>query len=354
MKEKQIANDTTPSLTGRVRGGSPIIAIVCGGDSSEHDVSLRSAQGIYSFLDKDLFEVFIVEITGLTWEAHLDGDKRAAVSREDFSFRVGRRTVKPDFAYITIHGTPGEDGILQGYFDLIRLPYSTSGVLVEAMTFNKFTLNQYLKGFGVSVSESLVVRKGNEDLVTDDEIIQHIGLPCFVKPNAGGSSFGVSKVKTLDDLRPAIRKAMNESDEVMVEAFMPGTELTCGCYKVSGKEVVFPVTEVVTHNEFFDYDAKYKGEVDEITPARISDDLRDRVQALTSAIYDILGCSGIIRIDYIVTKVQDEDGRERDRINMLEINTTPGMTATSFIPQQVRAAGLDIKDVLTEIIEDKL
>ena len=331
-----------------------VVAIVCGGDSSEHDVSLRSAQGIDSFLDKEKFEVFIVEIKGLVWEAHLKNGKRATVSREDFSFKVGRRTVHPDFAYITIHGTPGENGILQGYFDLIHMPYSTSGVLIEALTFNKFMLNQYLKGFGVSVSESLVVRRGHEDLVTDDEIIGHIGLPCFVKPNAGGSSFGVTKVKTLDQLRPAIHLAMEESDEVMVEAFMPGTELTCGCYKVTGKEVVFPITEVVTHNEFFDYDAKYNGSVDEITPARIDEDLRDRVQALTSAIYDILGCSGIIRVDYIVTKQKDDDGRERNRINMLEINTTPGMTATSFIPQQVRAANLDIKDVLTDIIEDKL
>lgn len=331
-----------------------IVAIVCGGDSSEHDVSLRSAQGIESFLDKEKFEVFIVEITGLTWEAHVSKGKKVPVSREDFSFKAGRRTIHPDFAYITIHGTPGENGILQGYFDLIRMPYSTSGVLVEAMTFNKFTLNQYLKGFGVSVSESLVVRKGNEDLVTDSEIIEHIGLPCFVKPNAGGSSFGVSKVKTLDQLRPAIKVAMQESDEVMVEAFMPGIELTCGCYKVAGKEVVFPVTEVVTHNEFFDYDAKYNGAVDEITPARIPEGLRDRVQALTSAIYDILGCAGIIRVDYIVTTKTDDEGKEQMRINMLEINTTPGMTATSFIPQQVKAAGLDIKDVLTDIIEDKL
>ena len=356
MKENQTTIDTAPSLKGRAEGESkrPVVAIVCGGDSSEHDVSIRSAQGIYSFIDKERFEVYIVELNGLIWEAHLDGDKRAKVSREDFSFKKGRRTIHPDFAYITIHGTPGENGILQGYFDLIHMPYSTSGVLVEAMTFNKFTLNQYLKGFGVSVSESLVVRKGNEDLVTDAEITDHIGLPCFVKPNAGGSSFGVTKVKTLEQLRPAIQLAMEESDEVMVEAFMPGTELTCGCYKTAAGEHVFPVTEVVTHNEFFDYDAKYNGSVDEITPARISDDLRDRVQALTSAIYDILGCSGIIRIDYIVTKVTGEDGRERDRINMLEINTTPGMTATSFIPQQVRAAGLDIKDVMTEIIEDKL
>ena len=331
-----------------------IVAVVCGGDSSEHDVSLRSAQGIESFLDKEKFEVFIVEINGLTWEAHLPAGKKVPVSREDFSFKVGRRKVRPDFAYITIHGTPGENGILQGYFDLIHMPYSTSGVLVEALTFNKFTLNQYLKGFGVNVSESLVVRKGNEDLVTDNEIIEHIGLPCFVKPNAGGSSFGVSKVKTLDQLRPAIKLAMKESDEVMVEAFIPGTELTCGCYKVAGKEVVFPVTEVVTHNEFFAYDAKYNGEVDEITPARIPNDLRDRVQALTSAIYDILGCSGIIRVDYIVTTQTDDEGKAHVRINMLEINTTPGMTTTSFIPQQVRAAKLDIKDVLSDIIEDKL
>lgn len=331
-----------------------IIAIVCGGDSSEHDVSLRSAEGIYSFIDKERFEVFIVELKGLTWEAHLEDGKRSSVSREDFSFKVGHRTVRPDFAYITIHGTPGENGILQGYFDLIGMPYSTSGVLVEAMTFNKFTLNQYLKGFGVSVSESLVVRKGNEDLVTDDEIINHIGLPCFVKPNAGGSSFGVTKVKTLEQLRPAIALAMNESDEVMVEAFMPGTELTCGCYKTAAGEHVFPVTEVVTHNEFFDYDAKYNGSVDEITPARISDDLRDRVQTLTSAIYDILGCSGIIRVDYIVTKVKTDEGKERDRINMLEINTTPGMTATSFIPQQVAAAGLKMADVLSDIVENQI
>ena len=154
-----------------------VIAIVCGGDSSEHDVSLRSAQGIYSFIDKERFEVYVVELKGLTWEAHLEGDKRVPVSREDFSFKVGRRIVKPDFAYITIHGTPGEDGTLQGYFDLIRMPYSTSGVLVESMTFNKFTPNQYLKGFGVSVSESLVVRKGSEDLVTDGEIIDHGAFP---------------------------------------------------------------------------------------------------------------------------------------------------------------------------------
>ncbi|WP_462340768.1 D-alanine--D-alanine ligase [Paraprevotella clara] len=330
------------------------IAIVAGGDSSEHDVSLRSAEGIHSFLDKERYEVYIIEIKGMTWEAHLKDGSRSNVDRNDFSFMEGGKRIRPDFAYITIHGTPGENGILQGYFDLIHLPYSTSDVLVEAMTFNKFTLNQYLKGFGVSVSESLIVRKGFEHLVTDDEIIEKIGLPCFVKPNAGGSSFGVTKVKSDDHIHEAILKAMHESDEVMVEAFMEGTEISQGCYKTQEKEVVLPATEVVSDNEFFDYNAKYNGQVREITPARLKEETAERVSLITSMIYDILGCSGIIRVDYIITHTTDENGKERERINMLEVNTTPGMTATSFIPQQVRAAGMDMKDVLTDIIENKL
>lgn len=331
-----------------------IIAIIAGGDSSEHGVSMRSAEGISSFLDKEKYEIFVVEMTGNKWEALLPDGKRTSVDRNDFSFKNGDRHIRPDFAYITIHGTPGEDGILQGYFDLIGMPYSTSGVLIEALTFNKFMLNQYLKGYGVSVSESLVIRKGFEHLVTDDEIVNRIGLPCFIKPNAGGSSFGVTKVKVAEDIQHAIQKAMNESDEVMVEAFMPGIEITCGCYKTKEKEVVFPITEVVTGNEFFDYDAKYNGQVQEITPARLNEDTAERVRLITSTIYDILGCSGIIRIDYIITKNVDENGVEHERINMLEINTTPGMTVTSFIPQQVAAAGLQMKDVLTDIIEYKL
>ena len=330
------------------------IAIVAGGDSSEHDVSLRSAEGIYSFLDKERYEVYIIEIKGMAWEAHLKDGSRSNVDRNDFSFMEGGKRIRPDFAYISIHGTPGENGILQGYFDLIHLPYSTSDVLVEAMTFNKFTLNQYLKGFGVSVSESLIVRKGFEHLVTDDEIIEKIGLPCFVKPNAGGSSFGVTKVKSADQIHEAILKAMHESDEVMVEAFMEGTEISQGCYKTQEKEVVLPATEVVSDNEFFDYNAKYNGQVREITPARLKEETAERVSLITSMIYDILGCNGIIRVDYIITHTTDENGKEKERINMLEVNTTPGMTATSFIPQQVRAAGMDMKDVLTDIIENKL
>lgn len=321
------------------------IAIVCGGDSSEHDVSMRSAQGLYSFFDKERYNVYIVDVKGMDWRVNLPDGTTTPIDRNDFSFQENGELVMFDYAYITIHGTPGENGIMQGYFELIHLPYNTSGVLVEAMTFDKFVLNNYLKGFGVSVAESLLIRKGYEELVTDDEIEERIGMPCFVKPAADGSSFGVSKVKNKDQLAPAIRKAMMESDDVMVESFLEGTEITVGCYKTKNKSVVFPITEVVTKNEFFDYDAKYNGQVEEITPARIPEETAERARQITSYIYDILHCNGIIRIDYIISKDQ--------KISMLEINTTPGMTATSFIPQQIRAAGLDIKDVLTEIVENQ-
>ena len=321
------------------------IAIVCGGDSSEHDVSLRSAQGLYSFFDKERYNVYIVDIKGQDWHVELPGGITARIDRNDFSFVEDGKVKWFDYAYITIHGTPGENGILQGYFDLIGIPYSTSGVLVEAMTFDKFVLNQYLRGYGVAVADSLLIRQGYEQLVSDDEIEQRIGMPCFVKPAADGSSFGVSKVKNKDQLAPAIRKAMLESDEIMVEQFLDGTEISIGVYKTKEKTVVLPATEVVTQNEFFDYDAKYNGQVQEITPARLSEDVTRRVREITSHIYDILHCNGIIRIDYIISK--------EGKIFMLEVNTTPGMTPTSFIPQQVRAAGLEMKDVLTDIVENQ-
>lgn len=320
-----------------------IIAIVAGGDSSELPVSLRSAQGLYSFIDKDKYDLHIVEMEGKRWEVQTP-EGSIPIDRNDFSFLLDGKKVRFDFAYITIHGTPGENGKLQGYFDLLGLPYSSCDVFASALTFNKFACNQYLKGFGVRISESLMLKKGQQ--ITDEDVLEKIGLPCFIKPNEGGSSFGVTKVKLKEQIQPAIEKAFHESDEILIESFMEGTEITCGCYKVKGKEVVFPITEVVTHNEFFDYDAKYNGQVEEITPARLAKELTERVQVLTSAIYDILGCSGIVRIDYIITK--------GEKINLLEVNTTPGMTVTSFIPQQIRAAGLDIKAVMTDIIEDKM
>lgn len=327
-----------------------IIAIIAGGDSSEHDVSMRSAAGISSWMDREKFDVYTIEVVGTDWQAHLHSGKLSPVALHNFTFLDEyNKRIKPDYAYITIHGTPGENGILQGYFDLLRIPYSTSSLLVEAMTFDKFTLNQYLKGFGVKVAEEVLVRKGQE--VSAENIVEKVGLPCFIKPNAGGSSFGVTKCKTIEDIVPAIEKARNESDDVLIESIMVGTEISNGVYKTkNGGGQVLPITEVVPKTEFFDYEAKYNGAVEEITPARLSEDTTRRVQALTSAIYDILGASGIIRIDYIISK--NESGE--DVINMLEINTTPGMTQTSFIPQQVRAAGLEMKDVLSEVIEDKL
>jgi D-alanine-D-alanine ligase len=325
------------------------IAIVCGGDSSEHDVSLRSAQGIYSFFDKERYNIYIVDIKGTDWHVNLSDGSSAKIDKNDFSFKLNGKTIWFDYAYITIHGTPGENGIMQGYFELMQIPYSTSGVLVEALTFDKFVLNNHLRGYGINVAPSILLRRGEEDQLDEEKLEREIGMPCFVKPAADGSSFGVSKVKNVDQLAPALRLAFMESDQVMIESYMDGTEVTVGCYKTKEKSVVFPVTEVVTSNEFFDYDAKYNGQVQEITPARISPELTKALQDQTSRIYDILHCNGIIRIDYIVTK--DEEGK--DKIMMLEINTTPGMTATSFIPQQVRAAGLDIKDVLTDIVENQ-
>ena len=298
-----------------------IIAIVAGGDSSEHDVSMKSAEGIYSFIDKDIYKVYVIELGRKGWNALLEDGSKSAVDKNDFTFMENGQKVKPDFAYITIHGTPGENGILQGYFELLGIPYSTCDVLVSALTFNKFVTNQYLKSFGVRVAESMLVHKRNG--ISDEEVIEKIGLPCFIKPNASGSSFGVTKVKTKEQIQPALQAAFAESDDAMIEAFMDGIELANGCYKTRDKSVVLPITEVVSKNEFFDFNAKYNGQV---------------------TIYDILGCRGIVRVDYIIT--------EGEKINLLEINATPGMTATSFIPQQARAAGIDMKEIMTDIIEN--
>lgn len=323
------------------------VAIVCGGESSEHDVSLRSAQGLYSFFDKEKYNIYIVDIKGQDWHVDLQNGETAQIDKNDFSFLLNGKVVVFDYAYITIHGHPGENGLMQGYFEMLGIPYSTSGVLVEAMTFDKYVLNNYLRGFGVNVADSILLRRN--EIYDEDAIEKRIGMPCFVKPSANGSSFGVSKVKNADQLAPALRVAFMESDEVMIEGFLEGTEISQGVYKTKDKSVVLPATEVVTKNEFFDYDAKYNGQVQEITPARLSPETAEKVAQETSRIYDILHANGIIRIDYIISK--DKDGN--DKINMLEINTTPGMTVTSFIPQQVRAAGLDIKDVLSEIVENQ-
>ena len=321
------------------------IAIITGGYSSEYFISLKSAQGLKSFIDPERYEVYIILITKDKWFVQLDDKTEIPIDKNDFGFIQAGQKIHFDFAYITIHGTPGENGLLQGYFDMMGIPYSSCGVLASSLTFNKYFCNQFLKNFGVKTAESVYLRK--EDQWDFSAIQSKLGLPVFVKPNDSGSSFGITKVTTADQMQTAITNAFNEGTDVIVESFMPGTEVTCGCYKIKDKTTVLPVTEVISKNDFFDFDAKYNpNNAEEITPARISCQLTEEVQALTSKIYDCVGAKGIIRVDYIISP--------EGEIKMLEVNTTPGMTATSFIPQQIKAAGLDIRDVFTEIIENEL
>ncbi|WP_289054529.1 D-alanine--D-alanine ligase [Carboxylicivirga marina] len=319
------------------------IAIIYGGYSSEIIVSEKSKEGVMTFIDETKYKRYPILITNEKWCTIID-EEEYPVDKNDFSFMVNGNKIAIDFAYITIHGTPGEDGLLQGYFKMLNIPHSTCDTQAASISFNKFTCNTYLKGFGVAVADSVLVRKGHS--FNGNDIIEQLGLPCFVKPNAGGSSFGITKVKESSEITPAIEKAFTESDEVIIEQFVAGTEVTCGLYKTSKKQEVFPVTEVVSKNDFFDFEAKYTAsKVEEITPARIEDKVRDRIQSISSLIYDILGCKGIVRIDYIISD---------NKIFLLEVNTTPGMTVTSFIPQQIEAAGLDIKEVFSEIIENEM
>ena len=316
------------------------VAIVAGGDSSEYEVSLKSAKGLSGFIDKDRYCLFIVLMRNGKWTVETPDGSRPEIDKNDFSFHYNGQKIKFDFAYITIHGRPGEDGRLQGYFDMIGVPYSSCGVLAGALTFNKYINNQFLKTQGVRIADSIRLQKN----FLNSQLIDYLGLPVFVKPNDGGSSFGVTKVIEASQMLPAIEKAFAEGNEALIERFVEGVEVTCGCYRTKTKQVVFPVTEVVTQNDFFDYNAKYKGEALEITPARISTELTAVIQQETLRIYDLINARGIIRIDYIIPS---------DNLPvLLDINTTPGMTESSFIPQQIKAAGLDIKDVMTDIIEN--
>jgi D-alanine-D-alanine ligase len=320
------------------------IAVVYGGDSSEFVVSVKSSKNVFESIDPTIYNVWKVQMKELDWEVMDDNQVIASVNKNDFSFSINGEKIKFDFAYITIHGTPGEDGKLQGYFDLVKIPYSTCGVYSSALTFNKYFCSNYLRNFGVTMAKSVRLFKGDE--VNVDELVEKLGLPVFVKPNAGGSSFGVTKVKEKEQLLEALKVAMKESSDMLVEEFIDGPEFTCGLVKLSDQELIFPVTEVIPQNEFFDFEAKYTvGKSDEITPARISPELTQKIQQLSSRIYDLCDCSGIVRIDYIL---------KDNEFYFLEVNTTPGMTATSFIPQQIAAMGKTLGDVTGLIIEDKL
>jgi D-alanine-D-alanine ligase len=322
----------------------PNIAIVAGGDSSEIVISVKSGKNIFSAIDTSKFTPWLVQIEGKNWSV-MEGDKIIAdIDKSDFSFVFNSKKITFDYAYITIHGTPGEDGILQGYFELVKIPYSTCNIHSSSLTFNKWYCNNYLRNFGITMAKSVKIARG--EMFDAQKLALEMGLPLFIKPNEGGSSFGVTKVKNVEEIEPAIMKALEESNEALVEEFIDGTEFTCGLVKLRNKEYIFPVTEVLPKNEFFDFEAKYTvGAADEITPARLPEHLFQKCQEISSRIYDLCNCNGIVRVDYIL---------KNGEFHFLEINTTPGMTDTSFIPQQIKAMGFTLTDVLTEIINDRL
>ena len=319
------------------------IAILAGGNSSEFPVSMNSAKTLEDSLKDTDYNVFKIILSGTSWKLQSE-NKEYEINKNDFSVNIDGKTIHFDCALIIIHGTPGENGVLQGYFETLNIPYSTCGVLSSSLTFNKIFSKNYITGFDIPVSGFKIIRK-NQPYDTS-EIIEETGLPCFVKPNRGGSSFGITKVFQENELEAAIEKAFEEDYEVLAEEYLEGTELTCGLIKTEDKEYIFPSTEIVSKNEFFDYEAKYtKGMADEITPARISEELEKEVRQLSSKIYDIFDCRGIVRIDYIYTNGQ---------LYFMEVNTIPGMSAASIVPQQIRAAGYTLQEMLVVAIEDAI
>lgn len=319
------------------------VVVIAGGNSSEFGVSIKSGNYVFSEVDGERYNKYLMVLQGRNWQVEI-GENKYQVDKNDFSVTIDDRKIEFDFAYITIHGNPGENGMLQGYLDMMGVPYSTCSALCEAVTFDKYTCTNYLRGFGINTTNPIMLTKGQ---VYDKEaVLDAVGLPCFVKPNAEGSSFGVSKVKTAGEFDAAMSEAFSKCREILIESFIDGTEFTCGLYRAGGKKVIFPVAEVVPKKDFFDYEAKYDAAMsDEIIPGRFSEEITDEIQSMASEVYDLLRCEGIIRIDGFV---------KGDEVIMLEVNTTPGMTANSFIPKMVRVMGTTLKEVITEVVEDKL
>ncbi len=322
----------------------PNIAIVAGGDSSEFIVSIKSGANVFAAVDKTKYTPWLVQMKGSEWIVLQNDTKIADINKSDFSFQLEGNKIELEYAYITIHGTPGEDGVLQGYFDLLKIPYSTCNVHSSSLTFNKWFCNNYLRSFDIKMADSIKISVGEK--IDAKKITNKLGLPVFIKPNAGGSSFGITKVKTIEEVIPAIEKAWLESNEALIEQFISGTEFTCGLVKIADQKIIFPVTEVLPKNEFFDFEAKYTpGATEEITPARLPRDLFEKCQSISSEVYDLCECDGIVRVDFIL---------KENEFYFLEINTTPGMTSTSFIPQQIRAMNLTLKEIITRIIDTGL
>jgi D-alanine-D-alanine ligase len=317
------------------------IAIAAGGDSSEFKISVKSAEEVSNILSSR-YIVYIVIIKGMNWYWEDKKGRYLNIDKNDFSLIRDGQKIRFDGVFIAIHGTPGENGLLQGYFDMMGIPYTSCDSFCSALTFNKQACKLFLKEYGIKMADALLIRKGYE--INPEDIFKKLGLPCFVKPNDSGSSFGVSKVKQKEDLFPAIKNAFDESDEVLIEAFMNGREVACGVIKTKNKTIVLPVTEIISKNEFFDYEAKYTpGRSDEITPAALPLYLTNEIQRLSSFIYDLLGCKGIVRVDFIVLG---------DDPFFIEINTVPGMTRESLVPKQAAAAGISLGEIYSMAIEN--
>ncbi len=319
------------------------IALMAGGNSSEEGISLKGARQIAQWLNPDLYNVFTIFVKGTSWVLKQVGKDDTPISWDTFTTQVDGKTLSFDCALIAIHGTPGENGLLQAYFEMMGIPYTTGGVLNTSATFNKEVTKMLLNGINVHMAKSISIRKGEP--VNSSNIAKALKLPVFVKPNESGSSYGISKVKSEEEIEPALAKSFTEDQVALIEEFIPGVELTCGVVKTHNKTLVLPVTEIVPKNEFFDYGAKYENEVEEITPARIPDELTSYIQSVSSEIYDRLGCRGIVRIDYIYSN---------NKLYFLEVNTVPGMSETSIVPQQVNAMGLTMRDIFTLVIDEAI
>lgn len=319
------------------------IAIVAGGDSGEYEVSIKSGNQLFSQIDRTKYSPVLIHMKGMQWTAKLEGAE-VEVDKNDFSVTYNGKKTKFDCALVGIHGTPGEDGKLQSYFELIGLPYTTCGVMTSSLTFNKFATKHYLAPYGIHMAKGLIFHKN--DVVNTAEVVKYLGLPCFIKPNNGGSSCGTSKISSEAEMESAIRTALEHDSEVIVEEFIKGTEVTCGVIKTLGKMQVLPIAEIVSKKEFFDYEAKYtSGMADEIIPARIPQKIWEDCEKTSALIYDKLFCRGVVRIDYII---KDE------KLFFLEVNTVPGMTEASIIPRMIKAKDISMKEAITMLIEDAL
>ena len=307
------------------------VAVIEGGYSKEKAISIKSAKTVYDNLDRIKFDPTRVLIDEKEWTAY-DEEGRYSVDKNDFSFIKNGTKLNFEYAFIVIHGTPGEDGKLQGYLDMVGVPYNTSSAAIMALTFQKFHCNQFLKNFGINVPEAELIKPDDE--INESQIIDKVKLPCFVKPTDGGSSFGVTKVKNDNELLPAIKEAFNHGSEVIVEENIEGREVTCGVYRDSEGVKVLPITEIISENEYFDYDAKYNGKSKEVTPAEIEEETTDKIQSLTKEIYGILGMKGIVRIDFIINKGGNPF--------LIEINSVPGMSKESIVPQMAKTNNIEL------------